>query len=345
MSLLVRGRDCQDSGQTGIQMVEGGMLELKDITLAGDERPRLDRISLRVDSRWTAIVGCSGAGKTSLLNVIAGFESPESGTVTWSPEHGNQRPRSAAASEAGAGCRLPFYWVPQNGGLWSMLTAEDHVRIVSDWKTADKLLALLGLEARRHARPGELSLGERSRLAVARAVACRAGCLLLDEPLSHVDPVYKPEYWSRLKPLVDEESTRVIFTCHEPETILQLADSVVCLADGRVSFAGTTAELFDSPPDRMTGEFLGPLNWFDTEDARVFLDRVPDRGGLGIRPERLQLVAASTGQLELSAASLRGCCRQSVVTHVATGRSKAVLHLPPARALACGERVALQVVS
>ena len=134
---------------------------------------RLDGVSFCVDDGVTAVVGYSGAGKTSLLNVLAAFETVDSGEVCLpsNPDDG----------------RLPLFWVPQSGGLWNHLTVEQHLLAVSSAEisaqfqiSSDEILQQLDLQHRRVAVPGELSQGERSRLAIARALASSAGVLLLD---------------------------------------------------------------------------------------------------------------------------------------------------------------------
>ena len=359
------------------------MFELSHITLRGNTRPRLDDVTLTIASGRTAIVGYSGAGKTSLMNVLAGFERADAGTVRTTLEG---QPTTDART------RLPFYWVPQNGGLWPHLTVDQHLRCVSSAESTDKLLRSLDLQ-QRSALPAELSLGERSRLALARALATRAEILLLDEPLSHVDPVRKPGYWNVIREVIGNGSsmghdsrtaanplirpvghllpleggegtsgkagecspqvstgngraeyrgTSIVFTSHEPETVLRHAENVICLQEGRVVFQGTTASLYDLPPSHEIGEFLGPLNWFDAEDAAVFVhDLKPSTGVIAIRPERMLLVADSGSLIEYVSMTFRGGYAESVVRHVPSGGTRTVLHQVTGDLPATGERVRL----
>ena len=159
------------------------MIELNQITLNGSGKPRLDRVTLVIPFGRTAIVGYSGAGKTSLLNVLAGFEHAASGTMRRmdnreSALQGQAKPQRTEIRPA----RLPVYWVPQNGGLWPHLTVDQHLNCVGSAESSDKLRYSLDLEHCRSALPGEISQGERSRLALARALATQAEVLLLDEP-------------------------------------------------------------------------------------------------------------------------------------------------------------------
>ena len=375
------------------------MFQLNHITLNGSSRPRLNDVTLTIPSGRTAIVGYSGAGKTSLLNLLAGFEQANAGAVRTTLE---------GQPAAGVQPRLPLYWVPQNGGLWPHLTVDQHLSCVGSAESSDKLLRSLDLEHRRSALPAELSLGERSRLSLARALATRAEVLLLDEPLSHVDPVRKPGYWNVIRewirgvstveavldngacnarqragnPLIrpvgqrrqlnmptqrtqlplpggegtsantvefspgtaslEQREASIVFTSHEPETVLRHSENVVCLQEGQVVLQGTTASLYDSPPSREVGEFLGPLNWFDAEEAAIFFpDQTPARRPLAIRPERMALLADAGSPIEFVLMPFLGGYAESVVRHMASGKTRTVLHQVPCDVPSTGQRVRL----
>jgi ABC-type multidrug transport system ATPase subunit len=311
------------------------MFELDHVTLHGNHRPRLNDVSVVIPAGRTAIVGYSGAGKTSLLNVLAGFEQPDAGTARRLAENGEGR-----AERAG---RLPLFWAPQNGGLWPHMTVDQHLECVSnpseqprdggkreesrrslDW--TDEILSALDLVDRRSAFPAQLSQGERSRLALARALASRASVLLLDEPLSHVDPVRKPDYWKSVQRRMSQDFTSMVFSSHEPETVLRQAEHVICLYEGHIVFQGTTRTLYDSPPSREVGEFLGPLNWFEPEETVFLNDGGSSAEPVSVRPERLRLLAEESSPLQLVATPFRGGYAESIVKHVLTGRVRTVLH-------------------
>lgn len=301
---------------------------LSDVTLPGDKRPRLDRVSLTIGnidpskSRAafrTAIVGYSGAGKTSLLNVLAQFEEPSSGMV--------DRRRSDGSADSR---RLPLYWVPQNGGLWNHLTVQQHLTTVGGEVTAgDQLLQAFDLMDRSKAFPAELSQGERSRVALARALCANAELLVMDEPLSHVDPVRKPGYWNVIAERLERDKTSLIFSSHEPETVLRWSDDVICLHEGRVVHHGDTKTLYHQPPNEQAGQFLGPLNWFTQEECLTLLDlQEASRNGLPVRPEQIELVRADDGTSEVDVVDSHfgGSSSQSVVRHRRTGKTRTVTH-------------------
>ena len=311
---------------------------------------RLNSITLNIASGVTAVVGLSGAGKTSLINVLAGFETQFSGDVkTCIPD---DQPH-----------RLPLFWVPQSGGLWPHLSAEQHLNVVSAEvpqnsdsrsefgrfsKRTDELLRLFDLNHRRQALPAELSQGERSRLALARALATRAKVLLLDEPLSHVDPVRKPAFWKIVRQVVAEENVSMVFTSHEPETVLRQAERVICLNAGAVAYDGSVRVLYDNPPNAEIGEFLGPLNWFSVSESLVFLNGKQASGDRGIRPERLTICVASESEsmsksaLELVSIPFNAAYCEAVIRHVESGMTKTVLHQVPDCMPSIGDSVILR---
>ena len=310
---------------------------------------RLNGITLEIPARTTAIVGLSGAGKTTLLNVLAGFETGYSGEITLErTNHGTDIPRSPK--------RLPLFWVPQTGGLWPHLSAEQHLEVVASPQSADEsapdsarfsrrtdeLLSLFDLQQRRHAFPVELSQGERSRLALARALGSRASVLLLDEPLSHVDPVRKPGYWQIVRQIVAVETINMVFTSHEPETVLRQAEHVICLEAGTVAFAGSTKTLYDNPPNPQVGEFLGPLNWFSVAESMAFLNGKPESGDVGIRPERMRICVSSDSGLELVSMPFVGSYCESVIRDFASGMTKSVMHQVPDEMRSVGDHVLLR---
>lgn len=290
------------------------------------------------------MIGYSGAGKTSLLNLLARFEHPDSGTIDLAVP---TRPKKTSASpllgplgpDAG---RIPLFWVPHNGGLWPHLSAEQHLLSVNKSKElADEILSSLDLDHRKGAFPDELSQGEQSRLSLARALASNADVLLMDEPLSHVDPVRKPGYWDVVTNLLERSFSSIVFTSHEPETVLRRSDSVICLHEGAVAFHGPTRELYDSPTSAFLAEFLGPVNWFSGDELQHFGVQVDRPNGLAIRPERLSVVASPSGTAEYIKCFFDGLYSESLIRCVASGASRTIKHQRLEVPLQEGDRVCL----
>ena len=201
------------------------LFRLEHVSLNGPKRPRLSDVSLTIPSGVTAIVGQSGSGKTSLLNLLVGFERPDRGRVETFPT---------------ATARLPLFWSPADGGLWPGVSILDHVRLVMPGQVAesdaDDWLARFDLDAVAATFVEELSAGERSRLSVARALATDAAVLILDEPLVHVDPGRLERYWSVIRDVCRSREMSLVFSSHQPEIWSRHAEWVVGLAGGCVRF-------------------------------------------------------------------------------------------------------------
>jgi iron(III) transport system ATP-binding protein len=315
------------------------MFTVNHVTLRGTDRPRLNDVSLTISGRRTAVMGYSGAGKTSLLNLLAGFETSDSGTIGLRNERHQLQNEPPLGPAVG---RIPLFWVPQNGGLWPHLSAEQHLLSVNKSKElSDEILSSLNLDHRKGAFPDELSQGERSRLALARALASNAEVLLMDEPLSHVDPVRKPGYWDVVTRLMERSSSSIVFSSHEPETVLRRSDSVICLHEGAVVFQGPTRELYDSPGSAFLAEFLGPVNWLTMEELQHFGILVDRPNGMAIRPERLSVLANTSGEAEYMKCSFDGPYSESLIRSEKSGTSRIIKHQRLEVPLQEGVRVSL----
>src|SRR4051812_35132222 len=166
---------------------------------------RLNDLTLSIESGVTAVLGHSGAGKTSLLNLLVGFETPDSGEIS-------------AQFERGAHA-IALFWVPPDGGLWPHLTVAEHIVAVT--KTdVNHWLEEFDLVNRRDSRPDTLSAGEQARLSVARALAADAAVLVMDEPLVHLDQNRAGKYWQIIRRHLAVKGTSLVFATHSPKSVL-----------------------------------------------------------------------------------------------------------------------------
>ncbi|MBL8850629.1 MAG: ATP-binding cassette domain-containing protein [Planctomycetaceae bacterium] len=321
---------------------------LHDVTLPGRNGPRLDRVTVEIPPGVCAIAGPSGAGKTSLLNLLVGFERPAAGVI--------QREPAVASADSSGAKRLPVYWCPPDDGLWTHLTVREHLETVSPDESPaggrgscraerqsginlscgsagaspsrsasfDKLLELFCLTAFADARPDSLSEGERSRLSVARALASRAQVLVMDEPLSHVNRSLRRDCWNALRAICAEQGTSLVFSSHDPEIILREAEHVLCLEMGRIAWNGPVADLYARPASPALAELLGPVNWFEPEDARTWLGTVMT-AARGIRPEALELTPAADGPFTVEASVSAGSMSEVQLRDDA-GRCRSFIH-------------------
>jgi iron(III) transport system ATP-binding protein len=255
----------------------------------------------------TAIVGPSGSGKTTLLRIIAGFETPDSGSVTLDGQILAEGSSTVPAHRRGIGV------VTQDGTLFPHLSVFDNVGFGLDRglpQREQRILALMDTveldRTLRHRRPHELSGGQQQRVALARALARAPRLMLLDEPFSALDTGLRETMRKAVADVLRAAGITTVLVTHDQVEALSFADQVAVLREGRVVQVGSPRALYANPADRGTALFLGDALILpaELEDgwARCRLGRVPvdARGRRGaaeimLRPEQLRLTLASPG--------------------------------------------------
>ena len=224
-------------------------------------------LALALGRETFALVGPSGAGKTTVLRAVAGLIKPERGSIRLGD-------RVLFDSESGIDVAPEdrhVGFVFQDYALFPHLTVEQNVSYGARRRTAE-LLDRFRIAHLARARPGELSGGERQRVGLARALARDPGVLLLDEPLSALDPHTRAALRLELRELLDELDLPVLLVTHDFHDAAVLADRVAALADGRIRQVGTPSELIAAPADAFVASFTG---------ANVLVGvAVPGEGGL-----------------------------------------------------------------
>ncbi len=190
----------------------------------------------------TALFGRSGAGKTSLVNAIAGLLRPDSGRIAVDGE---------VLFDSGAGINLPVHrrrigYVFQEGRLFPHMSVRANLlfgRREGGAEEVDRVVALLGLDALLARRPAGLSGGEKQRVALGRALLSNPRLLLLDEPLAALDEARKAEILPYVERLRDEAGLPILYVSHSLPEVARLATTVVALSEGRVLRAGPAADV------------------------------------------------------------------------------------------------------
>jgi multiple sugar transport system ATP-binding protein len=234
---------------------------------AGGKRAT-DDVSLEVaDGEFLVLVGPSGCGKTTLLRMVAGLETPDSGTVSI----GGRDVTDLPARERGLSmvfqsyAIFPHMKVRQNIGFG--LTMRKVPKDEFD-RRVKQAAELLHLEEFLDRYPAQLSGGQRQRVAVARAIVVDAAVLLMDEPLSNLDALLRLQFRAELKRIVSQIGTTTLYVTHDQAEAMSLGDRVAVMRDGKVAQLGAPLEVYDRPADRFVGGFLGspPMNFLS---ARV----------------------------------------------------------------------------
>ncbi len=230
------------------------MLTLDALTLTQDDFSLTADFVVPSGAR-VAVIGPSGAGKSTLLSAIAGFFAPTSGRVLWNgtdltAQPPGARPLSILFQDQNL---FPHLTVAQNLGLGLKpnlrLTAADHAAV----QTALTRTGLAGLGARK---PGQLSGGQQSRVALARTLLRARPLLLLDEPFAALGPALKAEMLALVAGLAAEQGTTVLMVSHDPADARAFAPLSILVAEGRAHPPQPTAALLDSPPPALAA-YLG----------------------------------------------------------------------------------------
>jgi thiamine transport system ATP-binding protein len=192
-----------------------------------------------------AVIGPSGGGKTTLLHMIAGFETPESGTLTLDgqnllPLAPAKRPTAIVFQDHNL---FPHLNVVQNVGLGlkpSLRLTDDEQRFI------EETLDSVGLEGFGNRRLGEMSGGQRQRVALARALVSGRPLILLDEPFSSLDPTLRQDMILLVDEMRRKRPVTILMTIHTPEDAAAVADQMAFVADGRVVASGQPADILNS---------------------------------------------------------------------------------------------------
>jgi iron(III) transport system ATP-binding protein len=245
--------------------VNEGFLSVDDVVKTFGPVRAVDGVDLALaDGELLALLGPSGCGKTTLLRLIAGFERPDSGTITLAGE------RLAAPGVSLAPEKRRIGLVFQDYALFPHLSVADNVAFGLP-KGANKrervahMLDIVGLPGLGKRMPHELSGGQQQRVALARSLASEPRLILLDEPFSNLDPALRAsvraEVWSILQSL----GTTAIIVTHDQEEALSLPGRVAVMLRGRIQQAGPAVEVYRNPVDREVAGFVGEANFLPGE--------------------------------------------------------------------------------
>ena len=250
------------------------ILELRHVSKEFGSNLVVDDVSLSVtEGEFYALLGPSGCGKTTTLRIVAGFEEATNGDVLLSGERINHlRPYDRNVSTVFQSYALfPHLTARQNVefGLRRKRVPEGEMR-----KRAADVFDLVRLTGKEERLPSQLSGGEKQRVALARSLVLQPSILLLDEPLSALDPNLRKQVRTELKALQRRIGVTFVFVTHDQEEALSLSDTIALMNKGKLEQVGTPQDLYLRPKSRFVAGFLGAVNWL---------------GDIGVRPEATRL--------------------------------------------------------
>lgn len=264
-------------------------VELKNINKTFGDYKASDNVSFGIEKgKLIGLLGPSGSGKTTILRMIAGLETPDSGEIIIDDQVVNDIP----ASQRGIG------FVFQNYALFRYMTVYDNIAFGLTVQKADKkkikervteLIQLIGLTGLENRYPSQLSGGQRQRVAFARALAPNPHLLLLDEPFAAIDAKVRQELRSWLKDMIEKLGITSIFVTHDQDEAIEVADEIIITNQGRIEQIGTPLEIYQNPQTAFTAGFFGQTSVVENYQSFVSFSHVLQAERAIIRPEFVKI--------------------------------------------------------
>lgn len=281
-------------------------LDIKDLGVHLGDRNVLSNLNLNIPSgSFAALLGPSGCGKTTLLRTIAGLVRPSSGAIRFGKQLVSVSSLVLPPHKRNIG------YLPQEGGLFPHLSVSENVgfALSRDMKKLerdqiiDEMLELVGLTGFASRKPHELSGGQQTRVALARALALRPAMVLLDEPFSNLDHALRAEVSGEVVSLLKRTKTTSLMVTHDREDALVSADLIALMRDGQVVQSGTPESVYMKPISADIAESTGDILELPAERpikhrskliSPLHIPSVPnsgetESGSILIRPEEIQI--------------------------------------------------------
>lgn len=232
-------------------------IDITGVTKTYGDFVALDDVNVTIPTgQLTALLGPSGGGKSTLLRVIAGLETADTGTVNIEGTDATKLP----PQKRNVGFVFQHYAVFKHMTVAKNVAFGMEIRKKPKAEIAarvDELLKLVHLSQFSHRLPSQLSGGQRQRMALARALAVEPTVLLLDEPFGALDAKVRKELRDWLRRLHDEVHVTTVFVTHDQEEAMEVADEIVVINEGRVEQIGSPDQLYDEPANDFVMGFLG----------------------------------------------------------------------------------------
>jgi spermidine/putrescine transport system ATP-binding protein len=250
------------------------VLELRALSKHFPTHRAVDDISIQLNrGEFYSLIGPSGCGKTTTLRLIAGLETPTSGDILL----------DGASILALRPYQRDVSTVFQNYALFPHLTVAQNVAFGLErrglaksltLKRVGEILALVELQGKEQRLPNQISGGERQRVALARSLVLEPKVLLLDEPLSALDPKLRRQMRRELKDIQRRVGITFLFITHDQEEALSMSDRIAVINRGHIEQVGSPQDVYRRPASKFVAEFLGDVNWLQ---------------GIGVRPEAIRV--------------------------------------------------------
>ncbi|HEV2202557.1 MAG TPA: ABC transporter ATP-binding protein [Bryobacteraceae bacterium] len=247
----------------------------KNFSKNSSVRPAVDRVTLAIPrGSFFSLLGPSGCGKTTTLRLVAGLEAPTAGEIRLNGRRIDRLPPYQRNVNTVFQSYALFPHLTVRGNVEFGLRNKRDTPVNGAGDRVRRVLQQLELAGKESRKPSELSGGERQRVALARALVLSPEVLLLDEPLSALDPQLRKQVRAELRDLQKKTGVTFLFVTHDQEEALSLSDTLAVMRAGRIEQTGPPAGLYREPRTKFVASFLGAMNWI---------------GEIGIRPEAIRI--------------------------------------------------------
>jgi iron(III) transport system ATP-binding protein len=237
-------------------------VSLKSVSKHYGDKPAVAKLDLEVAAgEFVALLGPSGCGKTTLLRLLAGFETPDTGSISiGTREVARARTMTVPPEQRGVGM------VFQSHALWPHMTVGENVEYALKIRKVaaserremvDRALGIVGLVERRDSPPDQLSGGQRQRVALARCLAMEPSVVLMDEPLASLDAHLRESLQAEFHRLHRQLGATIVYVTHDQSEAMALADKVAVIDHGRLQQVAPPRALYAEPATAMVADFVG----------------------------------------------------------------------------------------
>lgn len=251
-------------------------ITLNDISKSFDRKhPVLSHLNLTMDAPLTTLLGFSGCGKTTLLRIISGLETPEEGEIYFDDRlvFSAKKKINLSPKERQVG------FVFQDFALWPNMNVRKNVEFPLHQKgakkddihkKADEALKLVHMEDFEKRMPYDLSGGQKQRVAIARAIATSPKVLLFDEPLSALDAILREQMRVEIKTLVKRLGITSVFVTHDQQEAMSISDKIIIMENGQIKEEGKPQEIYSRPKKKFVATFISKASFLsDTSFLRM----------------------------------------------------------------------------
>jgi putative spermidine/putrescine transport system ATP-binding protein len=272
-------------------MQRGTMVEISGLSKKFGDVLAVDNVSIDIrDGEFLTFLGPSGSGKTTVLRMIAGFETPDTGVIKLNGVEITNLP----AYDRDVNTVFQDYALFPHMDVITNIEYGLRVKGVDKSERRQRALKVLEqvrLSGYENRKPNQLSGGQRQRVALARALVNRPSVLLLDEPLGALDLKLRQQMQIELKELQREVGITFIFVTHDQEEALTMSDRIAVFDKGKIQQIDKPSVIYENPTNIFVADFVGVSNLITGSAALSLIGRA---GTFTVRPEKIQLSAGNT---------------------------------------------------